>query len=57
MYKADLSAATVKTWQPYFTVPLEQNDIEEIISRWSGFMRIASDYLEATQNVLPELQE
>ena len=33
---------TITTWQPYFTQPLNPQDAEEIIYRWSGFLDIIS---------------
>lgn len=37
-----LISQTITAWQPYFTKPLNPEDAEEIIYRWSGFLNIIS---------------
>ncbi len=44
---SELIDLTIKTWQPYFTQPIGEEEAEEIIYRWSGFLEIIAKTLES----------
>jgi hypothetical protein len=44
--EAALIQQTIETWRPYFTQPLNEQDAEEILYRWTGFINIISQSLK-----------
>ncbi len=45
MYSPKLIEETLRVWQPYFKRQLTANDAEEIIQRWSSFLRLIGNSL------------